>query len=372
MSKIVRTIEGKVNNLPEDFRLLKMRYGEKTAIKKKKPLFKDVVWTQEQEKTFNDFWIQNYGKKINPAWHKLYQSMNGVFDEKYFPEYFYTTKIEPKLNPYSYCEVISDKNMLPYFFGGDNGGLYIPKIYLSCVNDIYKTDDNRLLTREQALKYLENIGSCVIKPTVDTGSGSGVFIAEIKNGVDINSNKNVSEIFDYIGRSFAVQETMSNNSNISKICPQSLNTFRIITFYTDTGIHHAPLVMRMGSGQNRVDNIHAGGLCVGVNIDGTLKEKAYQLGYGDNNLTYKNHPATNVEFKDYYIGDIEKAVDLAIEMHKRIPQLGILSWDMTINDKEQITLIEVNCRNQSVWFPQVVNDCSIFGEDTGYFCKILK
>lgn len=372
MSKIIRIIENKVNSLPEGFMVSKTKYGEKKAIKKKKLLYSGIVWTKEQEDRFNRFWIENYGKKINPAWHKLYQSANGVFDEKYFPEYFYTTRLEPALNPLAYCKVLSDKNLLPYIFGGNDSGVYIPKVYLSCVNGRYKTIDNKLLSRTQAEQYMCNIGQCVFKPSVDTGSGSGVFIADIDGDIDKNSNKTISEIMDSLGKNFLVQETVHNNSRISKVCPKSLNTFRIITYYVDDDIHYAPLVMRMGSGSNLVDNIHAGGLCIGVNVDGTLKTKAYQLGYGDNNLTFTTHPYSHVEFENYYIGDIDKAVNAAIELHKRIPQLGIVSWDFTINDKEQAVLIEANCRDQSIWFPQVVNECSFFRENTAYFSKMLR
>lgn len=372
MSKIIRSIENKVNNLPEAFKVSKTKYGEKKAIKKKKPLYNGIIWTKYQEERFNNFWIKYYGKKISPAWHKLYQSANGVFDEKYFPEYFYTTKLEPALNPLTYCKVLSDKNLLPYIFGGNHSGVYIPKVYLSCVNGRYKTSDNKLLSKAQAEQYLRNIGQCVFKPSVDTGSGSGVFIADIDGEIDKNSNQSVSEIMDSLGKNFLVQETVHNNTRISKICPKSLNTFRIITFYVDEEIHYAPLVMRMGSGTKLVDNIHAGGLCIGVNIDGTLKTKAYQLGYGDNNLTFTEHPSTKIEFENYCIGDIEKAVNAAKELHKRVPQLGIVSWDFTINDKDQVVLIEANCRDQSIWFPQVVNERSFFGEDTAFFCKLIR
>lgn len=370
MAKLTRSVENRLNRIPEDFRIFKMKYGEKQAIKKKKPLYSGIIWTQEQEVLFNSFWEKSYGKRISPAWHKLYQSANGVFDEKYFPEYFYTTKIEPKLNPYDYCVAISDKNMLPYLFGGQEG-LYIPKVYLVCVKGVFRASENQLLSKKQAVEYLCHRGPCVLKPSVDSGSGSGVFIADIKNGVDSHSGLSVEKIFDSIGRDFVVQEIIHNNTQISAICPKSLNTLRVITYYVENEIHYAPLVLRMGSGSNRVDNIHAGGLCIGINIDGTLKKKAYQLGYGDNNLTFTTHPFSKITFENYYIADIEKVVNIAIELHKRIPQLGIVSWDFTINDKDDATLIEVNCRNQSIWFPQVVNEQSFFGADTEYFCKLL-
>ena len=62
---------------------------------------------------------------------------------------------------------------------------------------------------------------------------------------------------------------------------------------------------------------------------------------------------------------------MAIRLHERIPQLGIISWDFSINAKKQVTLIEVNTRDQAVWFPQMVNGESFFGEHTPYFLSII-
>ncbi len=371
MRSLYKKFENAVNNAPQRLHNAKISYGEKGAIKRKKPLYSSVAWTKEQEDKFNRFWINNYGKKINPAWHKLYQSINGVFDERYFPELFYSTKIEPMLNPKNYCDVVDDKRVLPYLFGNNDSIVYIPKIYLSCTGDIYKNSNNELMTREQAELFLKDFGVCVIKPATESGSGSGVYVVELNNGIDIKSQKPIKEIFDELEGNFIVQELIKNNENISKLCPNSLNTIRLITYYVGTEIHFAPPALRIGSGEKAVDNIHAGGLCVGVNLDGTLKAKAYKLEMGDNNLTFETHPKTNIKFENYYIGDIKRAIDGVIGLHKIIPQLGIVSWDITIDDKERPVLIEANCRNQSIWFPQFVNGEPVFGEDTEYFCKLI-
>lgn len=371
MKRFYRKLEKTVNNFPQRLHNAKICYGEKRAIKRKKPLYRSIAWTQEQKDAFNRFWLEHYGKKIDPSWHKLYQSINGVFDERYFPELLYSTRIEPLLNPKTYCDCIDDKSLLPYIFGNNNSKVYIPKIYLSCIGDIYRNSENELLTRKDAECYLHDFGACVIKPATESGSGSGVFVAELKGGIDLRTKKTIHEIFDELAGSFVVQEVVKNNTYISRLCPNSLNTIRLITYYVGTEIHFAPPTLRIGSGEKSVDNIHAGGLCVGINLDGTLKAKAYQLNMGDNKLSFAIHPKTNIKFENYYIGDIKKVIDGAIDLHKRIPQLGIVSWDITIDDKDRAALIEANCRNQSIWFPQIANGEPFFGEDTAYFCKLL-
>ena len=350
----------------------KTKYGEKKAIKKKKPLYSGIEWTKEQEDRFNHFWIENYGKKINPAWHKLYQSLNGHFDEKYFPEYFYTTKLEPMLNPICYCRVLSDKNMLPNIFGDNTDDLYIPKLYLSCINGIYRDTNGKFISREVAIVSISNIGECVLKPSIETGSGIGVVVANIKNGFDCNNKLELSEIINRLGDNFVVQELIDNNKKIQKICEKSLNTIRLTTYYAMDDIYYVPIALRIGNGVSDVDNIHAGGIGVEINIDGTLKKKAYQLGYGDNGMIYTSHPTSNITFENYYIGDIEKVVNVAKSLHRKIPQLGIISWDFTIDDNDKVILIEANTRDQGVWFPQIISERSLFGDHTEYFCKVIR
>lgn len=369
--KIIKSLEKKINGAPDSLRMLKIKYSEKNAIKKKKKFYYNVEWTKEQSELFNDFWSKNVGKKIDDRWHKLYQGINGVFDYKYFPEYYYSVIIEPRLNPSEYCKVFSDKGLIPLIYTNGVDGLKSPKIFFECCNGVFLNSEHNILTRHEAESLLQNFGKCVIKPTVGTGSGHGVFVADFKNGIDVNSQKSISEIFDLSKPDFCVQEIIKNSDMISAICPVSLNTMRVITYFVKDEIHCAPLVLRVGLGEKPVDNIHAGGLCVGINKDGTLKKKAYQLGYGDNNVIYTEHPYSGVKFDNYYIGDVERIVALAIKIHKRIPRLGIVSWDFTFDEDNNAVLIEANCQGQSVWFPQIVNECSFFGDDTEYFCKML-
>jgi len=47
-----------------------------------------------------------------------------------------------------------------------------------------------------------------------------------------------------------------------------------------------------------------------------------------------------------------------------MPQLGIVSWDMTIEENGDPILIEANCRCESIWVPQMVHGVGAFGKNT--------
>ena len=365
MSGITRSLENSIAGIPKKFRRAKLVYSEKKAIRRKAPLYADVQWTAEQTADMNAFWKEHYGMTITPRWHKLYQSMNGVYQKAYFPEMLYTTELEPLINPDEYCRFFNDKSIIEFLYGEADPVRY-PTTRLVRCNGTFCDGSRKLMTYDQAVALFGDLGDCVIKPTVETGSGKGVAVLRMKNGKDEKSGKSAKEIIDEHGKDFIVQEKLKNHERFSAIYSGSINTIRLITYLVEGDVHHVPLVMRIGVGGHEVDNIHMGGLCIGVTDEGRLKKKAYQLGYGDTAITYEKHPDTGIVFEGYFIGDIPRMIEAAKTLHRRTPHVGMISWDFTIDQDENIVLIEANCKDQSIWFPQIVNECAFFGDDTPY------
>lgn len=371
MIKTVKRIENFINDLPEKLYLFKIVYSEKKAIKKKRILYADVDWSESQQKEFDDFWVENYGKKIKPYWNKLYESINGVYHYDYFPEMLYSTELEPLLNPEEYCKVFSDKSLTEIVYG-KVCGVFFPEMLLANCNGSFIDGNRSMLSFDDAVKSICEAGNCVIKPTVETGSGKGVRLLNIVNGKDSATGIETETIIKNYSENFIVQRLIKNSKALSNLNPGSLNTFRVITYIVNGKINAAPVSLRMGVGDSGVDNIHKGGLVAGVNEDGTLKKYAYQLGYGDNSAKFTKHPDTNIVFENYCVGDIKKLLSTAVKLHETTPQLGIISWDLTFDENDNVVLIEANCKEQSVWFPQIINECSLFGEDTRYMINKIR
>lgn len=369
MGRLSKSVFRHIDNIPETARKVKYTIGEDIAIIKKKKLYNKVKWTPEEQNEFHTFWKRFGG--MRPYWHKLYQSINGTFDVRYFPEKLYTTKLEPMVNPWIYTKIFSDKNMIETLWS-DVSEVYIPRTYLKCINNSLYDCNGRSITRVKAKDALNNIGKCIKKPTVDSSSGNNIRLLNIIDGIDVLSGEPLETVLSDIENNSNIQELIHNNKALKALNQTSLNTIRVITFRVEDQIHVAPLTLRIGVGDSSVDNIHSGGLCIGINEDGTLKEYAYKLGWGDNNLRFSEHPTSKLIFKDYYIGDIQKLLQAAKKLHEKVLQLGIVSWDLTFNDRNDVTIIEANCSGQSVWFPQVINCESLFGKDTEYFLDLIK
>ena len=151
---------------------------------------------------------------------------------------------------------------------------------------------------------------------------------------------------------------------MAKLYPNSINTFRVISYLLEGKIEVAPISLRIGGGNSEVDNIHAGGMSISVKRDGFLGEYAYRLGYGDSFEKYNAHPDTKIVFKEYRLSFVDKLVNSAKRLHGYLPNIGIVSWDFTIDEDGNVVVVEANLKGQSVWFPQMLSGESLFGENT--------
>ncbi len=363
MKKIYKFFLRFFEELPTNIEKHKTLMAEWIAIFRKAPLYKDIKWTKEQKREFNDFWKKNYGKKISSRWHKLYEASNGVHKVDYLPEIIYSTKIEPKFNNYSYCKVFGDKNLNDLFFNEKICGVRTPQIYLFNSYGRFYNSERNLISKQKAVEILGNIGEAVIKPTVDSSSGKNVIIVNMVNGRNVRNGDSVSDILEIYKNNFVVQERIKPHSELSTLYPNSINTFRVTSYIIGDKIAVAPISLRMGGNGGEVDNIHAGGMSIAVSNDGALAKKAYRLGYGDSFKCFEQHPDTAVKFDGYKISFINKLISTAKRLHEMTANIGIISWDLTIDADGDIVVIEANFKGQSVWFPQMLSGESFFGEN---------
>ena len=142
---------------------------------------------------------------------------------------------------------------------------------------------------------------------------------------------------------YIVQECIAQNEQLAVLYAGAVNTFRVITYLWNGEVFHVPLALRIGQGGSYLDNAHAGGMFIGVNDSGELNDEAFT----EFGKRYKEHPDTHA------------------------PQLGIISWDLTVDQNGEFVLIEANTRGQSIWFPQMANGMGAFGKNTAEILKFI-
>lgn len=344
-----------------------IKVGERSNVKRKADLIDKVTLTDEQKKEIHDFFKKYYGKALPDSWHRLYQSYTGIYRYNYFPEVLLSLELEPRLNPYREAEFLGDKNLLDTFFGTVEG-VHIPKTYLSCVKGRIRTGDKKMIVREEAVALLSELGRCVIKKTTETNSGRDVAMCDLREGVDQKTGLAVSELLTQFGNDFVVQELVEQYEPLAKLNASSLNTFRVMTYILDGKIYHCPPALRLGRSGADKDNIHYGGICVGITEEGILRENAFSE-QGD---AYAAHPDSGVVFAGYEIPGFSKLTEVAHRLHERIPYLGLISWDLSLDRDGTPVLIEMNTTRQSAWFCQMVNGEPLFGENTAKILEMIR
>ena len=133
-------------------------------------------------------------------------------------------------------------------------------------------------------------------------------------------------------------------------------------------IYTCPVVMRIGRNNSAVDNAHAGGLVVAVGDDGNIVSDRAVTEFGPRE---EIHPDTKIRFNGYKIRNFDNVLKAAVSMHKTIPQMKIVSWDITLDENEEPTFIEVNTFNQSPWLPQMAHGVGMFGDNTAEMLKLF-
>lgn len=341
--------------------------GEMKNLQIRRDEWENVILTEDNIKETNAFFKQHYGKKVPLHWHKMYSNYTGNFDKRFFPEHLFSTKLEEILNPYFAAQALGNKAFNPQYLFNDSGeNIRVPKMYLlSCGKNKWDAD-GQLLPAQEAVAACKDLGGVIMKPTVESMGARGVRLLDLHNGIDAISGQTVEDVFREYKKDFIIQERVRNHESISRIYPDSVNTLRVITYLCDEKVNVAPLSMRIGMGGRIVDN---GGIFIGVTPEGEL----YPTGFSKKHITrYNEHPDTGVVFDGYKIEGVPEMVAAARKLHARLPQMGMLSWDMCYDENGNVVVIECNTLGQSVWFPQMVTGKPIFGEHTAKMLEKIK
>lgn len=316
--------------------------------------------TKEQKKSIDNFFLSNYGAKIDYTCHRTYTAFGGgKFDVAFLPEELYIPEVERYMNMFhNYCDVLQDKNITPFL--SSYIGIKSPVTIFSCTKGLCCDSDFEILSKEQLLKKLKSLSEFFCKPSVESGGGFGCMLVRPQGDNDSISGNTISAIINDLGDNYVIQKCIHCHDSILNIYPNSVNTFRVMTYRWKNEIKIASVIMRIGVGGMLVDNASSGGIFCGINRDGTL----FPFAINEYGKKFEFHPDTKVFFKDCKISHFEKVLQAALKAHKAIPQIGVANWDFTLDEDADVILIETNLEFGSPWLFQMVNGCSVFGKDT--------
>lgn len=200
---------------------------------------------------------------------------------------------------------------------------------------MYLDEDFNLLSETEAVDYVLHLlewgSELILKPTLDSGSGTSI--------VFLNKNTTRDVVIASMKRmkvNFAFQEIIKNHYSFAEANPSSLNTLRVVTLIHHNQVKLVGAALRVGNSK-RVDNWDAGGFICEVGTDGVCKDFAVN-GQGERVTVHPN----GFRFAGHKLYRADEAIQMAIKCHHRIPQQKYISWDLTVDDKGDIVFIEMN------------------------------
>jgi hypothetical protein len=235
-----------------------------------------------------------------------------------------------------------------------------PEFYVCSSAGIIRDNNYSEISEINAVDLLKNVGEVFIKPTVDSSSGEGCRVAIFVDGIDTESQSPIKEYLMQLGSDWVIQKRLRCSESIRRIYPNSVNTFRVITYRWKNSIYSMPVIMRIGRNGNYLDNAHAGGMFIAVDDDGTLHDRAFT----EFKEEFTKHPDTGVVFKNYKIENFSQVLEAAKRMSSMVPQVGCINWDFTIDDRGEPVLIEGNMKFGSTWLIEMAHGVAPFGERT--------
>jgi len=298
------------------------------------------------EKEIKPYW-KKYGVKSSINYQKYY-SMGDVkkFDKRLIPNNIWVTKIVPYYNSLLYAPGFQDKCLHNLMFPTAKR----PETLVKNVNGIFYDDQLNIIGEKNAVEILTEYGGrFIVKPSVGSSRGRGI---KFYNSQELDSGK-VKKLFkQYKYKNFVIQKLIQQHPDMERLHPQSVNTIRIVTFLFHDQINILSSVIRIGNGNNEVDNIAAGGFQVNINPDGTLQKTAYTSRDGQHVFTEKDD--NGFYFEGYQLPGYERVTEKVKEMASSLGHFRIVGWDMAVDSEGDPVFIEYNCnpgQNQMTFGP---------------------
>ena len=228
----------------------------------------------------------------------------------------------------SYQMVLADK----FVFGQYLTGLGIRTPEILAIGDsrtITWLDEGRRCPLESLLE--RNVDG-FFKEALGDG-GTRVFTLRVEKGrvfVD-DEEESLDELRRRIevGGHYIIQERVRQHPRLSELCPDSLNTVRLITMVLDGSPTTFGAVLRMGTKGSSRDTWSTGGVAVGIDLEtGCLMKSGFFSPKCGTRV--ERHPDTGVVFEGFEVPHFLETVETAQRLHGYFYGFQSIGWDIGI------------------------------------------
>lgn len=268
----------------------------------------------------NKLWAKQFGEANK--FYTLYGLDKVGADGKKYMDYYHFMTSRNTANQLGKieCQIALLRDKFIFFKYMKSCGLPVPEVFAVIRNQkLYDLDFN-----ERTWDYLVSKKDYFVK-AIDGGCASFVKHVNV-----LNIREKLIDTHDF--GSYILQERVIQNDSMDILNPNALNTYRIVTINKYGKVYLLSGILRVGTSKTgNVDNWAAGGLAIGIQESGYLKE------YGFFKPTFGTkiniHPDTKIKFSEFKAPQYKEAVDFALNAHKFFYGVRAIGWDIAISDK---------------------------------------
>lgn len=285
----------------------------------------------------------------------IFKNMAGAQNLPYYvPEAIYKTVILPTLNPWNHTpsgvnrdSCFSDKNYAELIMGG----LQFPKVVFRRMQGVYYDADLHRITKEDALALAAPHSELVFKCSIGTSHGSGVKLLPAQE---------FAAAAESFSTDYVVQERVIQHESFSYFNESSVNILRITSVFWKGTVYILGAILRVGAPGSFCDHLPHGDTHnrdIAVMDDGTLANTAFDP---DHCLIYNDIYGKEIRGSIPRYEEIKK---LIIREHEKYPSYGIIGWDFTLDQAENILCMEFNTKWPGIFATQYAHG-PVFAQKT--------
>jgi hypothetical protein len=311
---------------------LSMLYSRRAANRLRKQVVQakgETVLNRKLKGAIKAYSRERFGTKAYWPYLAYYAEIRGEYVDGWIPYDYYRYMMLPKINPQYSCEISEHKTYDHMVFGD----FAIRPLYIF-VSGMFLDAEFKKVGTEQVMKFLaeykENI---VVKEERGTHGLQVRMIHSSEFKMD-SINKNVNYI---------IQPHVKQYSVINDLYPDSVNTFRVISYLRPDGsVVIKSSILRFGVDGSKIDNLSARGQFIYFDEIGKPSEQAYDLLGLPTGVRHKN---TGFKYSDFSIPMYEEVMEACKTAHMRYPYIRLVGWDVCVDEHGKPTLIEWNADN---------------------------
>lgn len=208
----------------------------------------------------------------------------------------------------------------PAFYEKFNNKILFNQIF----NEYIKRDylDLNQATEKEFEEFIKKHPIIIAKP-IDLQCGKGI------EKID-TCQENVKELYNRLKENgqILIEEVIIQSKEMNQLFPYAVNTLRIVTARVNDKTTILFRALRIGNGDNVVDNFNHGGMYTVVNEQGFIEKPAIDK----KGNVYEIHPITHTKIAGFQIPYFEQVVQMVKSASTIIPEVGLVGWDIAITD----------------------------------------